>query len=252
MRYSSPLYTTRRHNVLKNKKKSTFLSWFWVVLIIIILGLLIGFSNLNAQSLLIGFLISLYRISVAYIISILIAIIVALIITANKVLENLFLPILDVLQSFPSFALFPVLVIALRNSPELVIISVLVISMVWPILFSIIGGVKNRREDKEEAATIFGAVGWKRLVYFTIPELLPSIVTGSIVGWGEGWEFIIGAELLIKTNIGIGYYLGFLGENHENLSLAFGITVLLFLLFIVNKMIWLPLLEKTTIYSSDS
>jgi NitT/TauT family transport system permease protein len=129
---------------------------------------------------------------------------------------------------------------------------VLIIAIIWPILFTIIGGIKNRREDLEEAATIFGAKGFKRLIYFTYPELSPSIVTGSIVGWGEAWEFIIGAELLVNARVGIGSYLGQLGNNKENLLLVFGILVLMILLFIINKLIWLPLLDKTTKYQSES
>jgi ABC-type nitrate/sulfonate/bicarbonate transport system permease component len=252
MRYSSVLHTSKKQNILKNRRKSGLISWFWIFLFLIVLSMVVNFSSLDGKTLLSGFIVSLIRTSISYLIAASLAIIIALIITSNKVLEDLFLPVFDVLQSFPSFALFPVLVTAMKNSPETVIITVLSVTMIWPILFSIIGGIKNRREDWEEAATIFGAVGYKRLVHFTIPELLPSIITGSIVGWGEGWEFIIGAELLVKTNLGIGSYLGVLGENRDNFALAFGIAVLLVLLFIINKLLWLPLLNKATTYSAEA
>lgn len=252
MRYSNILHSSRRHNVLKNHLKSSLISWGWIFLIISIISFLIGSFSLDSKALLEGFAASLIRTSIAYILAVVTAIIIAILITSHKVLEDLFLPVFDVLQSFPSFALFPVLVIALKNSPEAIIILVLTITMIWPILFSIIGGVKNRREDWEEAATIFGAKGFKRLTHFTLPCLFPSIVTGSIVGWGEGWEFIIGAELLVKTKIGIGYYLGILGEGQKNLLLALGIVFLLMLLFIINKLFWLPLLNKATEFSSES
>lgn len=252
MHHSNILHFTKRNNILKNRIKSGLISCLWIVVFVGILSFLINFSTLDRSQLLGGFLISLFRMAVSYVISATIAIIIALLITSNKFIENLFLPVLDVLQSFPSFALFPLFIVVFRNSSELVIITVLSITIIWPILFSIIGGVKNRRGDWEEAATIFGAKGLKRLVHFTIPQLLPSIVTGSIVGWGEGWEFIIGAELLVKTNHGIGYYLGLLGSGKENIALAFGIVVLLILLFIINRLIWLPLLSKATSYSSEA
>lgn len=252
MRYSNILHTTKKHNILKNRWRSSLVSWVWMLLALAALSFLINFSSLDSHSLLEGFLASLIRTGIAYLIAATIAVIIALIITSSKLVEDLFLPVFDVLQSFPSFALFPVLVVALKNSPETIIISVLVVTMIWPILFSIIGGIKNRREDLEEAATIFGAHGLKRLTRFTIPELWPSIVTGSIVGWGEGWEFIIGAELLVHANVGIGSYLGILGTNGDNVALAFGIVVLLVLLFVINKLLWLPLLTKATNYSSEA
>lgn len=236
---------------MKNHRRSAIISWAWVLAALVILGFLINFSTLSANELLRGFLASLARTSVAYIIAAVLAIIIALILTSHKYIEEILLPFFDVLQSFPSFALFPVLVVALKNSPEVIIVMVLTITMIWPILFSVIGGIKNRREDWEEAAQMFGAKGSKKLWYFTLPQLLPTIITGSIVGWGEGWEFIIGAELLVKANVGVGSYLGVLGERGENLSLAFGILVLLILLFVINKLIWLPLLTRATRYGTE-
>lgn len=251
MRYSNILHTTKKHNVLKNRSKSIIISWIWIFFIVAILSFLINFSSLDSKELFKGFVASLTRTTIAYLISITLAIVFALIVTSSKFIEDLLLPILDVLQSFPSFALFPILIVALKNSPETIIILVLSITMIWPILFSIIGGIKNRRQDWEEAATIFGARGYKRLTHFTIPDLMPSIITGSIVGWGEGWEFIIGAELLVKTKVGIGSYLGILGNKQENAALAFGILILLVLLFVINKLIWLPLLNKASLNSSE-
>lgn len=253
MHRSIGLRKSKRNHILKFGYKSALISWGWILLAIIIIGALILFSGIRLSfgQIFTGFTASLVRTTVAYLIAGSIAVLIALFITSNKTVEDIFLPIFDVLQSFPSFALFPVLVVVLKNSPETVIILVLTITMIWPILFSIVSGIKNRRQDFEEAATIFGATGFKRLIHFTLPELWPSIVTGSIVGWGEGWEFIIGAELLVKVNFGIGTYLGALGKSQQNLALAAGIVILLILLFILNKALWLPLLNSSTKYSEE-
>ncbi len=251
MRYSNQLHTATRKNVLKNKKKSSIISFVWILIFLFVLATVVNFSNLDPLIFFEGFGISLVRITLAYAIALTLSCAIALLITSNEKVENLTLPVFDVLQSFPSFALFPLMVASIHSS-EVIIISVLTVAIIWPILFTIIGGIKNRREDLEEAATIFGAVGFKRLIHFTFPELSPSIVTGSIVGWGEAWEFIIGAELLVNANVGIGTYLGQLGNNKENLLLIFGILVLMILLFVINKLIWLPLLNKTTKYQSES
>ena len=251
MRYSNQIHTARKKSVLKNKKKSSQIAVIWIMAFFLILATVVNYSKLDPGSLFEGFGVSLYRITVAYLIALVLSCIIALFVTSNEKIENAILPVLDVFQSFPSFALFPIMVASI-HSTEFIIISVLVIAIMWPILFTIIGGIKNRREDLEEAATIFGANGFKRLMYFSLPELAPSIVTGSIVGWGEAWEFIIGAELLVNTKIGIGAYLGQLGNNKEDILLIFGILVLMILLFGINKLVWLPLLDKTTKYQSES
>ena len=255
MRYTTQLHAShshRRQHALQYHIYSTAIGLLLFGVVGFILVLVANMASLSIDSIVSGFFASLLRVSVAYVISVILAIAIALIITSNNVIEGILLPIFDVLQSFPSFALFPVLVVALANQPEIIIIGVLVITMIWPILFTIIGAIKNRRTDLEEAATIFGATGPKRLVAFTMPSLLPSIITGSIVGWGEGWEFIVGAELLVNTQVGIGHYLGVLGETHQNSLLALGILILMFLLFVINKAIWLPLLHQSTKYQSES
>ena len=250
MRYSHPLHTSRKKNVLKNKRKTSLISLAWFAAIFAVLMLLVNVTKLDPGAMFGGFFVSLARVTVAYVVSLILAVGVSLLITSNETLENATLPVFDVLQSFPSFALFPALVVAIKSS-EVIIISVLIIALIWPIMFSVIAGIKNRREDLEEAATIFGAIGFKRLVYFTLPQLAPTIVTGSIVGWGNAWELIIGAELLVNAKIGIGSYLGVLGNSQQNLLLAFGIVVLMLLLFVINKLIWLPLLSSTTRYQSE-
>ena len=252
MRYATHLRTSKRQNILQSHVKSGLIAIGGFVLAGGIIYFITKSTNIDFGAFLTGFWFSLARTTVAYIISFVIALTLALFMTTSVVLENLLLPIFDVLQSFPSFALFPVLIVALGHYPEVIIDLVLVITMIWPILFAIVGGLKNRREDLEEAATIFGANGLKRLRHFTLPELSPAIVTGSIVGWGNAWEFIIGAELLVPVTHGVGKYLGNLGNTHQNALLASGILLLMFLLFIINKILWLPLLHNATKYQVES
>jgi NitT/TauT family transport system permease protein len=252
MRYSAPLHTSRRWHILKSRPLSGIISLLWLVGITLLILLFVHNAHLDPSQLFGGFLISLARTSTAYIIALVLSVGLALLLSTSSVVETLLLPFLDVMQSFPSFALFPVLMTALARAPEAVIIFVLTLEMIWPILFSIIGAIKNRQETLEEAATIFGARGWKRLTAFTLPELMPAIVTGSIVGWGEGWEFIIGAELLVHATKGIGSYLGLLGDTQQSNLLALGIVILMLLLFAINKVLWLPLLHRVTQYGSES
>lgn len=254
MRYGLGLHATSKRHILhrSHRRLGGLLSLFWLLATLLALAVVLKSSDLDYGQFLTGFSASISRVVFSYIVALIIALVLALLVTSHKALEAFLLPILDVLQSFPSFALFPVLTHALANHSEVVVAIVLVITMIWPMIFSIIGALKNRREDLEEAATIFHATGWKRIWHFTLPELWPAIVTGSIVGWGEGWELIIGAELLVSVHWGVGRYLGILGESGQNATLAFGIVSLMLLLFIVNRMVWLPLLHRSTEYHSES
>ncbi|MBI4114427.1 MAG: ABC transporter permease subunit [Candidatus Niyogibacteria bacterium] len=191
---------------------------------------------------------SLLRVFSAYAASVFLAMILVLLINGRR-FENFFLPVLDVLQSFPAFALLPILTVWFGPG-NLAAIFFLIATMLWPILFSALSSIRMERKDLEEAAVIFGARGTKKLISFTLPMALPGLVMGSIVGLGEGWEAIVGAEIIGVTP-GIGNFLNTAAVKGEYQILAFGIIALLLFLFTLNKLIWLPLLKRSHDYSHE-
>ena len=241
MRYSHNL------RIVRHPKHPTIISAI-VTAILLVVVLYFGFTFLDAQDFFGGFGQSLFRVSISYFISLFLAVTLTLTITSSPKMENVLVPIFDVLQSFPSFALFPMLVVWFGKS-TFVTILILTVTMIWPILFSLLSAQKQIRTDLLEAASIFGATGWKQLYYVQFPLLSPAIVTGSIVAWGEAWETIIAAEIIIGIG-GVGTYLATAAASNSEI-MAVGITLLLVLLFILNKYIWLPLLNGVTKYQQD-
>jgi len=202
-----------------------------------------GYSTLDAHAFVTGFLISLFRITASYFISLIIAVIITLWVTSNKRVEDAMVPILDVLQSFPSFALFPILTQVFGRS-EVVTIMILVVTMVWPLIFTILTSQKQINHEIFEAAEVFGARGWRRIWYVLLPLLTPSIVTGSIIAWGEAWEAVVAVEIIVG-GMGLGTYLNAAGEAHQTRIVLVGVLLLLMLLFLINKYVWLNLLSAS-------
>ncbi len=223
-----------------------------IAITIVVIGLIIflGFTLLDARLFFFGFAQSLGRVLVAYVLSLILAILLALTATASSSVEEAMVPVLDALQSIPSFALFPLFVIWFGKT-SIITIVILVINMIWPILFAILSAKKQIREDLLEAAQVFGARRFKYFGLVLIPLLFPSIISGSVVAWGEAWEAIIAAEILVNV-VGVGSYLAFLGANNNQKILLVGITLLLMVLFILNKFIWIPLLNMSTRYQQES
>ncbi len=242
MRYTHGLHIIR-------KKRHALKISLIISALIIVLVVVLGFKLLDAQQFFIGFLQSLSRVTISYFVAFLLALGLAFLATANPTTEDVLIPLLDVMQSFPSFALFPLLVLSLGKS-SVVTIIILVLEMIWPILFSIVSARKQLRPELLEAATIFGAKGSKLLTQVLFPLLWPAIITGSIVAWGEAWEAIIAAEIIVAVP-GVGSYLANLGSTGNAGLLLVGITLLLALLFIINKYVWLPLLGSGTAYVTD-
>ena len=150
------------------------------------------------------------------------------------------LPVFDVLQSFPTFALLPLVTLAWGKS-ELTIIFFLVITIIWPVFFTVVSQLKLLKSEWQEAVQISGLSGRHYLKYYLWPASLPGLITGSIIGLGEGWEALVATEIIVNHPIGLGSF--FQNYSQSPYITGFGIFGLLLLIFCVNKLIWLPLLD---------
>lgn len=149
------------------------------------------------------------------------------------------LPFFDVMQSFPTFAVLP-LVAFLWGVSSFTVIFFLVLTIIWPILFSLISSLKLIRNDWEEVAFVYGLSGFNYIRYFLFPVSIPGLVTGSIVGLGEGWEALIATEIIVGLPHGLG---GFFQVFSHNIPVTtFGVLGFLIFIFSINKLVWLPLL----------
>lgn len=242
MRYTHNIKTIR-------KRKHAFTLSVALTIFLVLLILVLGFTTLDAKQFFLGFFASFVRVSIAYVISLILAVILTLFVSSSKKIEDILLPILDVLQSFPSFALFPLFLIWFGKTP-IVTVSILVIAMIWPMLFSLLTAQKQIKQNLIEAANVFGATNNKYIIYVLFPLLFPAFVTGSIVSWGEAWETIIAAEIIVGVP-GVGTYLAEAGSNNHIHVLIIGILLLLLILFILNKYLWLTLLNISTKYQQE-
>jgi ABC-type nitrate/sulfonate/bicarbonate transport system permease component len=240
----------RHSHSIKIYKKRWHLTVTFLVIILPFVFIL-AFSKITgveARQVFIDLGASFVRILAAYVLSIILAMVSVIFLEHGKI-GNFFLPVLDVLQSFPSFALLPILTIwfGIGNTAA---IFFLVVTMIWPILFSVLSSIRTARADLKEAAEVFGARGIKKFLYFTTPVSFPGLIVGSVVGLGEGWEAIVGAEIIGVTP-GIGGFLNAASVKGDIPVLAFGILALLIFLFSLNKIVWLPLLKRSHDYSHE-
>ena len=208
---------------------------------------LIGyFTNAPWNSVLSSLGLSLWRLGIAYGLSLVLGAGLALAIGASRFGERL-LPVFDVLQNIPSFALIPLFIVAFGYS-SLMIILFSATSIVWPIMFYAASAIMSARKELSDAASVFGANGIKKIFYYLLPLSFPALVTGSIVGISIGWEAVIGAEIIGNTK-GIGSLLNSASAGKENQLFTIGILALLVAVFLVNRLVWTPLLQTARKYN---
>jgi len=200
------------------------------------------------------------RLTVAYVISLVVAIGMGVLAAEHKRFAAVFYPIYDVGQGVPILALFPVISLGLTgalNNPrvalEITCIIILVLDMIWYMFLNIVSAVKNIPTEISEIGQIFGFRGLKRIVHLIIPSILPSIVTGSILSWGTGWNTIIFAEYLPSTGEGtVPVSVPGLGSLLDKAGYEFGNTVVLIIVLAVvaaivlsmEAFVWRRLLRK--------
>jgi len=199
------------------------------------------------------------RLTIAYGISLAVAIGMGVLAAEHKRFAAVFYPLYDIGQGVPILALFPVLFLGLKEllgipeiALELTCIIMLVLDMIWYMFLNIVSAVKNIPTEIKEVSQLLGFKGLKRITHIIIPSILPSIVTGSILSWGTGWNTIIFAEYMPSTGETLPLSVSGLGSLLDKAGYEFGNTVvLIFLLGIVavivlsmEGLIWRRLLRK--------
>lgn len=187
---------------------------------------------------------STYQLVVSYGVALVLGVAIALLVGGSLRLTNNLFPVFDILQNIPSFALIPFFIYFFGYTDTMIILFS-VTSIIWPILFAILTAIRSAHADLNDAATIFGARGPRRIVSYLMPLSLPAILTGSIVGIAIGWESVIGAEIIAGTG-GFGTFIKSAGTDGISPATVAGMLAILILVFVVNRLIWTPLLSEST------
>lgn len=205
---------------------------------------------------------TLVRLLVAYAFALLISIPLALLITSTPKVEKILLPVFDIIQSIPVLAFFPIIVVFFANSHafELAAIFILFMSMLWNLVFTMVGGLKAIPEDVKSAAIVFKVHGLKKLLYITLPAIFPYITTGSLLAWGQGWSIVIVAEVLhtyiphgkiSQDLLGLGSLLVDSFAQGKNSVFLATLTVMILIISFLNFIVWQRLLRYTENFKFD-
>ncbi|MCL5784566.1 MAG: ABC transporter permease subunit [Patescibacteria group bacterium] len=223
---------------------------------------LINLDQISALDLLEATFVTFYRLTWAYILALVTSIPLALLITSKPKVEKVLLPFFDILQSIPALAFFPIIVLVFikANFFDGAAVFIIFLSMLWNLVFSMIGGLKTIPQDIESAAFVFKATGWKKLFNITLPAIFPYIITGSLLAWAQGWNVIIVAEVLhnyipggtsFYDLFGLGSLLVQASYQGKNSIFLASILVMVILITLLNFFIWQKLLHFVERYKFD-
>ncbi len=205
---------------------------------------------------------TLFRLLLAYVLSLILSIPIALLITKTERIERILLPISDIIQSIPILAFFPIVVLVFikLHATEGAVIFILFMAMLWNLVFSMIGGLKTIPKDILDAAKIFNIKGFMKLRYVIIPAIFPFIITGSLLAWAQGWSILIVAEALhsympngmtASDPLGLGSLLVNAFSQGQNAVFLGALITMIVLITLINFFVWQKLLHLAERFKFD-
>ncbi len=214
-------------------------TFFTLVVPFLFLAIFAQFAKITISHLFTDTFVSLWRMLIAYIVAAVLGWILAVLFYRGR-RGKVALPIFDVLQSIPLFAVLP-LITYFFGANFWTIVFFVMFDVLWPIFFSIISSLKLMKHDWQESVEIYNLKGWNYFRYYLLPVTWSGLITGSIIGLGDGWEALLATEIIIGMKNGLG---SFFRANETNTAITlFGMLGFLILIFALNKIIWLPLLD---------
>ncbi len=162
----------------------------------------------------------------------------------SKWARKLTWPLLLFFQAIADIAWLPLVIVWFGFSLTAVTF-VIVYTIVFPLMISVVAGVEQVPRELIRAARSLGA---GRLQVFTeviLPGSLPSVASGIRTGLGYGWRALIAAEIIVGTS-GIGFMMFDSRRAGEVTDVFVGMIVLGVLWYALDALILAPF-ERGTV-----
>ncbi len=220
-------------------------------------------ENEHTKQLPVFALLSLSRMTIAYLLSLGFALAYGGAAALNHRASHVMIPLLDILQSVPVLAFLPlVFVFFLERFPgafgeEISSILLIFTAMAWAPTFGVIAGINSIPQDIKEASRAYGVKGYRYLRQIALPAVYPELVWTSILAWGGGWFFIPVEEYFTfggKTHTlnGLGFYIADAANRGYLASSIFGLLVLVGIILAIDRIVWRPLSNRAEKYKYET
>lgn len=154
---------------------------------------------------------SLYRLCIAIISSLLLGVVTGIVIGMNKMLDEIFSPILYILFPVPKAALLPIIFVlfGLGDASKIILIGLI---LYFQIVLSVYDAVKNIGQEILLSAKTLRLSRSQLYAHIILPAILPNVLSALRTSVGIGIAVLFFAETY-ATKAGLGYFI----MNHWSL-----------------------------------
>jgi len=197
---------------------------------------------------------SLLRITIAYVLSLLFTFVYGYIAAYNAKAERFMVPLLDVLQSIPVLSFLPGVMLAMvalfpsrQLGVELGAILLIFTGQVWNMAFSFYASLKNIPREMREAAKIYRFSWWQRFTEVELPFAVIGLVWNSMMSVAGGWFFLMACEMFVLGSRdfrlpGLGSYLQTAASAGDTPSILWGVATMIAVIVLLDQFVWRPVI----------
>lgn len=171
----------------------------------------------------------------------------------NRRLEQVFVPLLDILQSVPVLgflsititgfiALFPGSLLGLEAASIFAIFT----SQAWNMTFSFYESLRTIPKEMMEVSTIYKFSPWLSFWKIELPWATISLIWNAMMSFGGGWFFVAASEAISVLNQsytlpGIGSYVTAAVQAEDMRAIFMAILTMAVVIILVDQFFWRPL-----------
>ena len=141
-----------------------------------------------------------------------------------------------ILQSIPSIAWVPIFLI-LMGFGNLPIIVVVAVAAFFPAALSVMNATESVQRVHIAAARVMGASRIDLLKRVYLPAVMPELITGAQLAFGNAWRALISAEMLIGFGKGLGRSLSYAGETADMVGVMTSILAIAILAPLIDQVL---------------
>ena len=255
-------YKSMKIKKLRFNKTVHFLLWFSVLLIIWEIASRIGlvnsyilppfstvinnmFNQLISGNLGLQVMNSLFILFCGVGLAFIITIIVILLCSLSLVIETLFTTLSTIFNPLPAVALMPIIILWFGIDTN-AMLAIIVHSVLWSSIRYLLDGIRTIPKVYYEWCDNIELSFVRKFVSVTFFAILPNMVAGIRVGWGNAWRALLSAEMIfgtIGTFGGIGYYI-YSARAYANITnVMSGVIVIVIIGIIIESLLFKKLEE---------
>ena len=195
---------------------------------------------------------SISRITVAYVGSLVFALIYGYTAANNTTAERLMIPLLDTLQSIPVLCFLPGVMISMvalfptsQFGLELGSILLIFTGQVWNMAFCVYSSIRSIPREMLEAARLYRLSPWQRFIQLELPHTAITLIWNSMMSVAAAWFALMVCEMFVLGDRdlrlpGLGSYLQSASNAGSTGSIAWGLFAMIAVIVLVDQIVWRP------------